>query len=287
MTESYYDRQTKLLYLGNGLDDTQMLDPETDQWAGRLDAPGLTLADPSTNKAFQVFDTAGSSGSRSETTIASFDLQTHNFIEAITYEPGWGGGTGPRALRFGADGLAYALTDRICLITGGFVDGRPAPIAAGSSAVATSTVSGQKVVVVDAHATDIAASPANGHLFISRGGYDRQEPNTIAEIDPVTGAIVASTAAMSNPGALSVSDDGSFLYAANLGTAAVERFSLPGPARDYHYFLGWNEPLGWDFGRSTSRWHSRPHPACRTRWPSSWHPRTSLAHPIGRDPGTE
>lgn len=242
-----YDRNQKLLYLGNSLDDTQIIDPAADYWAGRTDSPGLAVPDSTTSKVFQAFYTDGPNDYSPETTIASFDQVTHDYIEAISFLPG-AAGTPPRPIRYGSNGLAIMGGAGIQLLTGDFVNNRPAAPTGGPDGPVSSTVNGQRVLVVDVQATDVAADPTTGHLFVSRGGYDRAAPNTLAEIDPNTGTIVQSIAANTDPGALSVSGDGQYLYVANIGAAAVDRYTLPGLAADYHYPLGWNEALGWEFG---------------------------------------
>jgi hypothetical protein len=118
----------------------------------------------------------------------------------------------------------------------------------GPDGPAATTIAGQNVLVVDATASDIAANPVTGHLYISRGGYDRTAPNTIAELDPSSGAIVSSIPVTSDPGTLAVSGDGLFLYVSNLGAAAVDRYTLPDLRLSFHYPLGWNEDMGWEFG---------------------------------------
>jgi hypothetical protein len=242
-----YDSVSKLLYLGNGLSNTQIVDPNADLWAGWIDSPGFTLSDPGTGKLFQSFYTEGTSGSSPGTTIASFDFASHNLIESISFTPG-DAGLAPLPIRFSSNGLAFLSPAGITLITGPFVNERPAAPTGGPDGPAASTVSGQNVLVVDATASDIAANPMTGHLYLSRGGYDRTAPNTIAELDPTSGAIVRSIPATSDPGTLTVSGDGQFLYVSNLGAAGVDRYTLPNLNLSYHYSLGWNEDEGWEFG---------------------------------------
>jgi hypothetical protein len=242
-----YDAASKLLYLGNGLSNTQIIDPNAELWAGWIDSPGFALSDLSTGKVFQSFYTEGPGGDSPGTTIASFDLASHNLIESISFFPG-GAGLAPLPIRYGSNGLAFLGPAGITLITGSFVDERPAAPSGGPDGTVARTISGQNVLIVDATASDIAANPATGHLYLSRGGYDRIAPNTIAELDPSSGTIVRSIPAMSDPGTLTVSGDGQFLYVSNLGTAAVDRYTLPDLNLSYHYSLGWNEDEGWQFG---------------------------------------
>jgi hypothetical protein len=245
-----YDVSSNLLFLGNGLSNTQIIDPSVDLWAGWIDSPGFALNDASTGKIFQAFYTEGPNDSTPGTTIASFDLTSRNLIESISFFPG-DAGNAPQPIRYGPNGLAFLSPAGITLITGPFVDERPAARSGGPDGPAVSTISGQKVLIVDATASDITANPVTGHLYISRGGFDRIAPNTIAELDPSNGAIVRSIPATSDPGTLTVSGDGQFLYVSNLGTAAVDRYTLPDLSLSYHYSLGWNEDEGWELGHGS------------------------------------
>jgi hypothetical protein len=242
-----YDAVNRLLYLGNGLSNTQIIDPYADLWAGWIDSPGFTLSDSSTGKAFQAFYTEGPNASSPETTIASFDLASHNLIESISFAPG-DAGLAPLPIRYGSNGLAFLSPAGVTLITGPFVDERAAAPGGGPVGPVAIAIAGQNVLIVDATASDIAANPVTGHLYISRGGYDRIAPNTIAELDPSSGAIVRSIPATSDPGTLTVSGDGKFLYVSNQGAAAVDRYALPDLGLSFHYPLGWNEDMGWEFG---------------------------------------
>jgi hypothetical protein len=236
-----YDRATRMLYLTNGTAGVQIVDPATDQWAGLIDAEGLTLADPGTGKLFQLRATNGSSPFQQQATITAFDINTRNFIESIAFDDNPDVFT--RLIRFESDGLAYLTPDGISLVTGAFVTGRPAAVSGGVDGPAVSTVGGQRVVAVDAFADAIVADPVRGTLYIAEGGFDRQRPNSVAAIDPQSGAVTTIAAVNSDPLSLAVSDDGQFLYVGNRGAGAVEQFALPTLTRTFQRFLGWKDPF--------------------------------------------
>jgi hypothetical protein len=62
--------------------------------------------------------------------------------------------------------------------------------------------------------------------------------NVISVLDPATSQIVGEAFAGSNPDVLTISDDNQFLYAGIRGSAAVQRFTLPGLAEDIRYLVG-------------------------------------------------
>lgn len=242
-----YDRSTKTLALTNGLTDVQLVDAVHDRLADMIDAPGYMLADPSTGKSFQMFYTSGPNSGEPHAAIAAFDLQTRSLLELITFRAD-GIGLGSRVTRYGTNGLACFNDSNIFLISGSFVDGQPAPNAGATDRPAIYTVAGQRVIAVDVATSAIVADPVGGHLFVSQDGLNEEHPNSILEIDPVTGSIVANAKVSTHPAALAISDDGHFLYVGSWGAGAVERYSLPALTRDFRYSLGWIEPDGPVFG---------------------------------------
>jgi hypothetical protein len=235
-----YDRTTRMLYLTNGTANVQVVDPAKDQWAGMVDAWGFTLVDPGTRKLFELSPSDGPNPFRQQATIASFDLDTHDLIESIAFEDlNFTFSDTNRLLRFDSDGLAYLASDHISIVTGAFVTARPAALPGGIDGPAVSTVSGQRVMAVDALAADLVADPVRGTLYIAEGGYDSLRPNSVAAIDPQSGAVTTIAAVNSDPLSLAVSDDGQFLYVGNRGAGAVERIALPTLTRDYQRVLGW------------------------------------------------
>jgi hypothetical protein len=72
---------------------------------------------------------------------------------------------------------------------------------------------------------DLAYSPLTRLLYASVPGDDTQYPNSVAVIDPRSGAVVTSVAAGNNPSRLAVSDDGRDLYCLHDKTA-IDRYDL-------------------------------------------------------------
>jgi hypothetical protein len=110
--------------------------------------------------------------------------------------------------------------------------------------VGTTGGSNFAVITVNQAAQDIAYDPKNQVIYLSVPGTAVSNPNTICVLDPATGTITSAQPAGSNPNALAISDDSQFLYAGIDGAASVQRFLLPGLAKDISYSLGANSFYG-------------------------------------------
>jgi len=86
--------------------------------------------------------------------------------------------------------------------------------------------------------------PVNQVIYLSVPGAAPSNGNTISVIDLATGKISTSQFAGSEPDALAISDDSSYLYAGLDGAASVQRFTLPSLTTDISYPLGSNSFFG-------------------------------------------
>jgi hypothetical protein len=100
----------------------------------------------------------------------------------------------------------------------------------GSAGFTLSTVSVQ--------ANDMVWNPSSQQIYLSVAGTDTISPNTITALDPATGQLDASVSAGSGAYRLGVSSDGSLLYAGLNNNGSVQRFTLPGLAKDITIPLG-------------------------------------------------
>lgn len=73
---------------------------------------------------------------------------------------------------------------------------------------------------------DAAWDPVRGVLYASVRGTDATHPNRIIALDPLTGDVLRSVYAGSNPGRLALSDDMSVLHVALDGAASIRRIDL-------------------------------------------------------------
>lgn len=98
---------------------------------------------------------------------------------------------------------------------------------------------------VNLQTNDIVYDMGTGHLFASiPSGAGVGLGNTISEIDPVSGTVLGSTFIGSEPGKLALSKDGSTLYAALDGAAAVRRFDVPSRTAGLQFALGMSDYSG-------------------------------------------
>jgi hypothetical protein len=81
----------------------------------------------------------------------------------------------------------------------------------------------------------------SGKLYASVSSSDPVAPNSIVAINPVAGTVASQIAAGSNPNLLSISSDGSYLWAGMDGNNSVRRFLLPGLTAD----ISLPVPLDW------------------------------------------
>ncbi len=119
-------------------------------------------------------------------------------------------------------------------------------VAIGSSTItATSgSISGWTSLTINNDQTvslatnDIIYDPTRGKIYASVPGRAGSLGNTIASIDPISGATVTSVYVGSEPGKLALSGDGQFLYVALNGVAAVRRVTLDTMTPDIQFSLG-------------------------------------------------
>jgi hypothetical protein len=107
----------------------------------------------------------------------------------------------------------------------------------GTSGGISSAGTGFAVQIVNQSSKDIAFDAADSLIYVSVP-TPNSFGNTIAVLDPATAQIVGEQYAGSNPGKITISDDGQFLYAGIDGSSSVQRFILPGLQKDISYPLG-------------------------------------------------
>jgi IPT/TIG domain len=87
-------------------------------------------------------------------------------------------------------------------------------------------------------ANDMVWDAASQRLYLSIASTDPTHPNTIASLDPATQQLDTIAAVGTGADHLSVSTDGSFLYAALSANNSIQRFTLPGLQPDIDIPLG-------------------------------------------------
>lgn len=93
------------------------------------------------------------------------------------------------------------------------------------------------VTSINQAANSLIFDPVHQVFFISVPGNASSLGNTVSALD-LSGNVISSQFAGSEPGALGVSDDGQFLYAGINGAGRAQRFSLPSFNPDINYSMG-------------------------------------------------
>lgn len=138
-----------------------------------------------------------------------------------------------------ASDLSTANTAKITLSNPGETGSSGGTSGAMTFTIAKSAPTGTRVRAVSgiSDANDIVWDAATGKLYASVASTDPAHANTIATIDPVAGSASSFVAAQSNPNQLSISSDGSYLWAGLDGSYKIQRYLLPGMGQDISFSL--------------------------------------------------
>ena len=115
----------------------------------------------------------------------------------------------------------------------------PAP-GGGTSATSTLNVitADNRVRTLNLSAADLGWDSAHNLLIASTLSSSASNPNSIVTIDPLQGTVTAAQSLPAQPAAISVTDDGSYVYVALPTTGQIERFTLPSLTPDITIGLG-------------------------------------------------
>src|SRR5262245_16035228 len=101
-----------------------------------------------------------------------------------------------------------------------------------------------QVSQINVSVNDVVLRRQDGYLYASVAGSDATYGNKIIRIDPATGVVLASLAIGSEPGKLAVSDDGTKMYVALGGAAAVRPVDLVNFTAGTQFALGSDQFFG-------------------------------------------
>jgi len=124
------------------------------------------------------------------------------------------------------------------------------PAASGGNSTSSTFFTGSfggpsyAVVLLNQDSADLVYDPIHQMIYLSVQNSAATNPNTISVLGLPSASIVSATPAGSQPNVLAISDDSNFLYAGIDGSASVQRFTLPGLAKDISYPLGANPFFG-------------------------------------------
>ncbi|MGC1768596.1 MAG: hypothetical protein WA785_09795 [Candidatus Acidiferrales bacterium] len=111
-------------------------------------------------------------------------------------------------------------------------------------AINASGGSGLTTTPVNQAANDLVWDSVNKVIYLSVPSTATANANTIAVLNPSLGTIVSAKSAGSEPDALAIAGDSSYLYVGLDGQSTVQRFTLPALATDISYPLGTSKYFG-------------------------------------------
>ncbi len=117
------------------------------------------------------------------------------------------------------------------------------------------------MTVVNQAAQDIVFDPVNNLFYLSVNGSASTNPTTMCVLDPSTFTITSAIPlpGASNPNRLAISGDSQFLYAGLDGSGSVQRFALPGLAKDVTISLAVSPSSGTFFASDLQAAPGAPH----------------------------
>ncbi|HLK05345.1 MAG TPA: hypothetical protein VKT53_12965 [Candidatus Acidoferrum sp.] len=141
----------------------------------------------------------------------------------------------------------------------------PAPDGGTSNALSFAINAGGNQIVAQL-ANDLVWDPKNQVIYLSVPSVaGPASGNTVSVLNPLTGTIIKSQFAGSEPDVLAISDDSQFLYVGLDGSASVQRFTLPGLNSDINYSLGKDSFFGPYFALDLQVPPAAPHTTAVTR----------------------
>ena len=238
-----------LLYANGG----GVLEPTEARPVGEFaeEGSGLLVPPDSTSRiAFALFSDFGSSDPNDNFVLQSYDADTYTPIASIRISGVHADLDGfPTAfVRTGNGGLAFATAGgRLFTVEGAFVtSSSPDTVAAPTVTTVASDVSAGGAAYIlnklNIAANDIAWDAARANLRLSIPSFSRFNPNSITSFDPRTGQFTGALHAGSEPNAMAISDDRTYLYVGADGASSVRRLRLADEALDTEIYLG-RDPL--------------------------------------------
>ena len=219
-----------LIYSSNG----RVINPETATRVGSFPGIGdgsLVVPDPGSNRVYFL------TGSGSSTlTLKAFDLTT--FIQTGSLSIPGVSGTPGSFIKWADDGLAFRTTGNqiFFLSTADIV-----PV----TATATPTPANVGGITRLPLATnDIVYDPNTQKVYASLPSTSGTFGNSIAAINPQTGAMSNPVFIGSEPRRLAISDNGEYIYAALDGAASIRRFEVAPQTAGLQFALGISHPHG-------------------------------------------
>jgi hypothetical protein len=210
------------LVAGDGI----VLDPATMNVTGSLASNGPTAVDLAHNVIFVVhFDPITNASS-----LWAFDATHYTPIGLLplpnVVQTDHSPDVAQHVVRWGTDGLAFT-TSSGDLVVVNHVFSLPVPNFGGTGALLGASTGTTSYKIYDLPANDLAWSPQYSVLYVSLPSFANGRGNTIAPFDPAAGTLGAAVFVGSEPGRITLSDDGAYLYTGLYGATSIMRLELP------------------------------------------------------------
>ena len=214
-----------------------VLDPNSNSIVRTLPgASGIFVPDLAGNRIFFAHDDGTFS-------LSAYDLNQGTLLGSVASLGSQVHGPS-KLIRWGVDGLAMVTVGgELTVFWGSLIapGGTDNPVGTlPIDSPKTPTLLTPAVTILSLQASDVAWDAIHRTLYAYIPSGATEHPNTIAVINPVSGLVTAyvSPTSASTPGAIAISDDGQYLYVAEVGS--YDRFLLPNMTLDAHIAVGGN-----------------------------------------------
>jgi sugar lactone lactonase YvrE len=229
--------QNGLVYSSLG----KVVNPSTNTLVGTFAGVGSGpfVVDSTVGRAYYII---GNSTNLDQTvTLRAFDINTFLSLGEITISDVDGAATS--LVRWGPNGLAFRTAgNQLFLIQTSLIPSAtpvpsptPTPIATPTP---TPTPVELSVRQIQLNTKDLIYNSSNQTIYSSVPSSAGSTGNSIALINPTTGAVAAPVFVGSEPNKLALSDDGQSLYVGLDGAASVRRFDIASQTAGSQFFLG-------------------------------------------------
>jgi len=229
-----FDFQNGLVYASSG----RVMNPTSLQLLGTYsvkDYGAVRVVDSLVGRAFALTTSDFYNYSLEVFDLDDFTLQASQIISGLGFPY-----VARSFIRWGTDGIAIgAEQGRLLLIHSSLVNGPidPTPVPQPNE-VAPGEIR------LNLPASDVIFDPRSKTLFASIPGRAGTFGNSIAAVDPTTGALQEFIPIGSEPEKLALSNDGEYLYAGLGGSGSVRRLHIPTGTPGLQFPLGRDENFG-------------------------------------------
>jgi len=175
-------------------------------------------------------------------TLKVFDINTFLLLGSLNIDGVLG--TPTSMVRWGANGLAFRTNGsqlfiiQTALIPSAEPIPTPTPTPSPTPSPSPSPAAAAFIRQMTLSANDLVYNEATQKIYASVPSNEGSSGNSIAEIDPVMGAVTSQTFIGSEPNILAPADDGATLYVGLNGAASIRRYNILTHTAGQQFFVG-------------------------------------------------